>query len=64
MKKLFLLFAFTGIIGASSAVTATVLAKGTVITLGGEEKKDEKKEMRQKESMLQKRCFCNCKYYF
>lgn len=44
MKKIFLLVAFTGIIGASSALTVSALTKGTVITLGGEEKKAEKKK--------------------
>jgi hypothetical protein len=45
MKKLFLLIAFSGIIGASSALTVSTLSKATVITLGGEEKKgDEKKK--------------------
>jgi hypothetical protein len=44
MKKLFLLIAFTGIVGASSALSVSALTKGTVITLGGEEKKEEKKK--------------------
>lgn len=54
MKKLFLLFAFTGIVGASSAVTVTALTKGTVITLGGEEKKDEKKKCDKKKACCKK----------
>ena len=50
MKKLFLLLAFTGIVGATSATSIVTLAKGTVITLGGEEKKgDEKKKKCDKE---------------
>jgi hypothetical protein len=44
MKKLFLLVAFTGIVGASSASSIVALTKGTVITVGGDEKKDEKKK--------------------
>lgn len=44
MKKLFLLIAFTGIVGASSALSVVSLTKGTFITVGGEEKKDEKKK--------------------
>ncbi len=44
MKKLFLLAAFTGIVGASSALSIVTLTKGTVITIGGDEKKDEKKK--------------------
>ena len=44
MKKLFLLIAFSGIVGASSALSVSTITKGTVITLGGEEKKAEKKK--------------------
>lgn len=44
MRKLFLLIAFTGIVGASSALTLNALTKSAVITLGGEEKKEEKKK--------------------
>ncbi|MES2591944.1 MAG: hypothetical protein V4608_08670 [Bacteroidota bacterium] len=44
MKKLFLLIAFTGIVGASSALSVASLSKATVINAGGEEKKDEKKK--------------------
>lgn len=36
--------AFTGIVGAASALSVATLTKGTVITLGGEEKKDGKKK--------------------
>lgn len=54
MKKLFLLFAFTGIVGASSAVTVAALTKGTVIALGGEEKKDEKKKCDKKKACCKK----------
>ena len=44
MKKLFLLVAFTGIIGASSALTVASLTKGNLISIGGEEKKADKKK--------------------
>lgn len=44
MKKLFLLVAFTGIIGASSALTVASLSKGNLISIGGEEKKADKKK--------------------
>jgi len=54
MKKLFLLIAFTGIIGASSAITVSALTKGTVITLGGEEKKDKKKKCDKKKACCKK----------
>jgi len=45
MKKLFLLLAFTGIVGASSAISISALTKGTVIVHKGDEKKktDKKK---------------------
>jgi hypothetical protein len=44
MKKLFLLIAFTGIVGAASASSLVAFNKATVITNGGDEKKDEKKK--------------------
>ena len=44
MKKLFLLLAFTGIVGAASATSVVALTKGTVITFGGDDKKQEKKK--------------------
>ena len=44
MKKLFLLIAFTGIVGASSALSIATVASGTAITLGGEVKQEEKKK--------------------
>ena len=54
MKKLFLLVAFTGIVGASSALSVVALAKGTVITLQGDEKKDEKKKCDKNKSCCKK----------
>ena len=50
MKKIFLLLAFTGIVGAASATSAVALTKGTVITLGGDDKKQEKKKKCDKKS--------------
>ena len=44
MKKLFLLAAFTGIVGAASANTLITLSKGTVIVLGDDKKDDKKKD--------------------
>ena len=44
MKKIFLLAAFTGIVGAASAISVVSLTKSTVITVGGDEKKDDKKK--------------------
>jgi hypothetical protein len=43
MKKLFLMLAFTGMVGAASATTVASMTKANV-TIGGEEKKDEKKK--------------------
>ncbi len=50
MKKLFLLLAFTGIVGAASASTIVSHAKGTVITLGDEKKKKDKKACSEKDA--------------
>ncbi len=44
MKKLFLLLAFTGIVGAASANTFLALSKATVVVLGDDKKGDEKKK--------------------
>ncbi|MGQ0828153.1 MAG: hypothetical protein ACT4ON_07150 [Bacteroidota bacterium] len=44
MKKLFLLLAFTGIVGAASATSVVALTKGTVITLSGDDKKQDDKK--------------------
>lgn len=54
MKKLFLLVAFTGIVGASSALSVAALTKGTVVTLRGDEKKDEKKKCDKKKACCKK----------
>ncbi len=54
MKKLFLLVAFTGIVGASSALSVVALTKGTVITLQGDEKKDGKKKCDKNKSCCKK----------
>ncbi len=54
MKKLFLLVAFTGIVGASSALSVVALTKGTVVTLRGDEKKDEKKKCDKNKSCCKK----------
>ncbi len=44
MKKLFLLLAFTGIVGAASANTLLSLSKTTVIVLGDDKKGNDKKK--------------------
>lgn len=44
MKKLFLLVAFTGIVGASSAMSVVALTKSSVIAIGDEKKDDKKKD--------------------
>lgn len=46
MKKLFLLLAFTGMIGAASATSISVITKSTVVTFKGDDKK--KKEDKKK----------------
>jgi hypothetical protein len=50
MKKIFLLLAFTGIVGAASAISTVALTKGTVITLGGDDKKQEDKKKCEKKA--------------
>lgn len=54
MKKIFLLMAFTGIVGASSALSISALTKATVITIGGDEKKEEKKKCDKKKACCKK----------
>lgn len=46
MKKLFLLLVFTGMIGAASATSISVITKGTVVSFKGDDKKkkDDKKK--------------------
>jgi hypothetical protein len=46
MKKLFLLFALAGIVGAASATTLSSYTKATIVNVGGDEKKggDDKKK--------------------
>lgn len=44
MKKLFLLLAFTGIVGAASANTFLALSKATVTVIGDDKKSDDKKK--------------------
>ncbi len=44
MKKLFLLLAFAGIVGAASANTLVTLSKGTIVFLGDDKKGDDKKK--------------------
>jgi hypothetical protein len=54
MKKLFLLVAFTGIVGASSALSVVALNKASVITLGGDEKKSDDKKKDDKKACCKK----------
>ncbi len=44
MKKMFLMLAFTGIVGASVANTLSVMNNTAVITLSGDKKGDDKKK--------------------
>jgi hypothetical protein len=53
MKKLFLMLAFTGMVGAASATTVASMTNVNV-TVGGEEKKDEKKKKKSAKSCCSK----------
>jgi len=44
MKKIFLLLAFTGIVSAASATSVISFNKGNIITLGGDDKKQDDKK--------------------
>jgi uncharacterized protein YfaQ (DUF2300 family) len=44
MKKLFLLVAFTGIVGAASATSFASLTKVAIVTFKGDDKKKEEKK--------------------
>lgn len=54
MKKLFLLLAFTGVVGAASANSIATITYSTVITLGGEEKKGDDKKKKDEKSCCKK----------
>jgi hypothetical protein len=49
MKKIFLIAALAGIFTSASASTVISFAKGTVVTLGGDEKKGDDKKKSDKE---------------
>ena len=53
MKKLFLLLAFTGIVGAASATTL-VSTKATVETVKGDDKKGDDKKKKDKKECCKK----------
>ncbi len=61
MKKLFLLFAFAGIVGASSAASLVTLNKATTVTFKQDDKKKEcsKKDKDHNCSKSKKEC---CKH--
>ena len=49
MKKIFLLLAFTGILGAASASTILSTSKATIVAVNGDDKKgDDKKKDKEK----------------
>ena len=49
MKKIFLLLAFTGILGAASASTISSVSKATIVVTNGDDKKgDDKKKDKDK----------------
>lgn len=50
MKKIFLLLAFTGLVGATSANSLVTLTKGTIIAFSGDDKKQEGKKKCDKKS--------------
>jgi hypothetical protein len=54
MKKLFLLLAFTGIVGAASATSIASIKNTSVITLGGEEKKGDDKKKKEEKACCKK----------
>lgn len=54
MKKIFLLLAFTGILGAASASTVLSVTKATVVVNGDDKKGDDKKK--DKEKTKEKAC--------
>ena len=54
MKKLFLLLAFTGIVGAASATSIASINNTSVITLGGEEKKGDDKKKKEEKACCKK----------
>lgn len=56
MKKLFLMLAFTGIVGAASATSIASLTKTSVITLGTDDKKGDKKKADKKSCDKDKAC--------
>ena len=54
MKKLFLLFAFTGIVGAASATTLVSFTKATVVTVAGDDKKGDDKKKKDEKACCKK----------
>ena len=55
MKKLFLLLAFTGIVGAASATSVLALSHNTIVNHGGDDKKgDDKKKKKDKKECCKK----------
>jgi len=58
MKKLFLMLAFTGIVGAASATSIASLTKASVITLGTDDKKTDDKKKEEKKSCDKDKACC------
>jgi hypothetical protein len=54
MKKLFLLFAFTGIVGAASATSIASFTKATVVSVAGDEKKGDDKKKKDEKAACKK----------
>ena len=59
MRKLFLLIAFTGIVGSASATTLMSFTKATVVTVGDDTKKgDDKKKTDEKKACDKDKACC------
>ncbi len=56
MRKIFLLVAFTGIVGASSATSIVSLTKSTIVEFKGDDKKKEDKKACCKKDEKKKAC--------
>ena len=54
MKKLFLLCAFTGIVGAASATTIATFTKTSTVNVGGDDKKGDDKKKKDEKACCKK----------
>lgn len=56
MKKIFLLIAFTGILGAASATSILTISKTSIVNVGGEDKKGDEKKKKKEKADCKKAC--------